>query len=132
MTVFDRLLIQAVRWVPALMLAGVIAIGWAVFGGASSGWLLSIVLFLVAGAISREAARRAGHTRFLAGWSASKGWTAPEFDVQFLNSDSGRASLDELVEHAATYGYRRMDAGSAEPSDRFLRARLVRDEAPSP
>ena len=127
MTAVDRLLIQVVRWVPALMLAAVIGLGWAIVGGASAGWLLSIALFLLAGAISRTAARRAGHTQFLAGWSASRGWTAPEFEVRFLSSTAGRASRDALAEHAATYGYR-LDSGEAPgPGETFVRARFVRD-----
>ena len=36
----DRVLIHAVRWVPAMMLGGFGAIAWAVFGQASAGWWL--------------------------------------------------------------------------------------------
>ena len=125
----DRLLIQAVRWIPALMLAAIGSIGWAVFGAAPVGWLLAVALLVGIGAISREGARRAGHTRFLAGWSASRGWTAPEFEVRFLGSEAGRASRDALAEHAAAYGYRLESREAPRPGEAFVRGRFVRNGA---
>ena len=127
MRVPDRFLIQAVRWIPALMLAAIGALLWAAFGGATLGWVLAIALLVGIGAIARLGARRAGHTRFLAGWSASKGWTAPEFEVRFLGSDAGRASRDALAEHAAAYGYRLEREEPPQPGETFVRGRFVRD-----
>lgn len=127
MRVPDRLLIQAVRWIPALMLAVIGSIGWAVVGAAPGGWLLAIGLLIGIGAIARMGARRAGHTRFLAGWSASRGWTAPEFEVRFLGSAAGRASRDALAEHAAAYGYRLESAKPPRPGETFVRGRFIRD-----
>jgi hypothetical protein len=127
MRVPDRLLIQAVRWIPALMLAAIGALLWAAFGGATLGWVLAIALLVCIGAIARLGARRAGHTRFLAGWSASRGWTAPEFEVRFLGSDAGRASRDALAEHAATYGYRLESAEPPSAGETFVRGRFIRD-----
>ena len=130
MRVTDRLLIQAVRWIPALMLAAIGSVAWAVFGSAPVGWLLAVALLVGIGAISRVGARRAGHTRFLAGWSASKGWTAPEFEVRFLGSDAGRASRDALAAHAAAYGYRLESREAPRPGEAFVRGRFVRDDGP--
>ena len=127
MRVPDRLLIQAVRLIPAFMLAAVGSIGWAIFGAAPVGWVLAVALLVGIGAISRLGARRAGDTRFLAGWSASKGWTEPEFEVRFLGSDTGRASRDALVEHAAAYGYRLESREPARPGEAFVRGRFIRD-----
>jgi hypothetical protein len=127
MRIPDRLLIQAVRWIPALMLGAIGAFVWAAFGAAPIGWLLGIALLAGIGAIAGLGARRAGHTRFLAGWSASKGWTAPEFEVRFLGSDAGRASRDALAEHAAAYGYRLEPAEPPQPGETFVRGRFVRD-----
>jgi hypothetical protein len=125
------LLIQAVRWIPALMLAAIGALLWAAFAGAMLGWVLAIALLVSIGAIARAGARRAGHTRFLAGWSASRGWTAPDFEVRFLGSDAGRASRDALAEHAATYGYRLESPEPPTPGETFVRGRFVRDAASS-
>jgi hypothetical protein len=130
MRIPDRLLIQAVRWIPALLLAAIGALLWAAFGASPVGWALAIVLLLGIGAIARLGARRAGHTRFLAGWSASRGWTAPEFEVRFLGSDAGRASRDALAEHAATYGYRLESDEPLNPG-RFVRGRFVRADGSS-
>jgi hypothetical protein len=127
----DRLLIQAVRWIPAFMLAAIGALLWAAFGAAPLGWLLGIALLVGIGAIARLGARRAGHTRFLAGWTASKGWTAPEFEVRFLGSDAGRASRDALAEYAATYGYRLESPEPPAPGETFVRVRFIRDAASS-
>jgi hypothetical protein len=131
MRVPDRLLIQAVRWIPALMLAAIGSLVWAAFGAAPVGWVLAIVLLVGIGAIARLGARRAGHTRFLAGWSASQGWTAPEFEVRFLGSDAGRASRDALAEHAAEYGYRLESGEPPKPGESFVRGRFVRADASS-
>ena len=49
------MLIQAVRWIPALMLAVIGSIGWAVFGAAPVGWLLAVALLVGIGAISLRA-----------------------------------------------------------------------------
>jgi hypothetical protein len=127
MRIPDRLLIQAVRWIPALMLAAIGALLWAAFGGATVGWVLSVALLVAIGVVARMGARRAGHTRFLAGWSASKGWTSPEFEVRFLGSDAGRASRDALAEHAATYGYGLEPVEPPQPGETFVRGRFVRD-----
>jgi hypothetical protein len=123
----DRLLIQAVRWIPALMIAAIGSLLWAALGAAPVGWVLAIALLVGIGAIARLGARRAGHTRFLAGWSASKGWTAPEFEVRFLGSSAGRASRDALAEHAATYGYRLEPGEPPKPGETFVRGRFVRE-----
>jgi hypothetical protein len=131
MRVPDRLLIQAVRWIPALMLAAIGAVAWAVFGGALLGWLLALALLVGIGAIARAGTRRAGHTRFLAGWSASRGWTAPEFEVRFLGSDAGRASRDALAGHAAAFGYRLESPEPPKPGETFVRGRFIRDDGPS-
>ena len=131
MRVSDRLLIQAVRWIPALMLAAIGAVVWAAFGGAPIGWLLAVALLVAIGAIARTGARRAGHTRFLAGWSASRGWTAPEFEVRFLGSEAGRASRDALEQHAATHGYRLESAAPPREGETFLRGRFIRGAGPS-
>jgi hypothetical protein len=127
MRVHDRLLIQAVRWIPALMLGAIGALLWAAFGGARLGWVLAIALLVGIGAIAGLGARRAGHTRFLAGWSASQGWTAREFEVRFLGSDAGRASRDALAEHAAAYGYRLVSGDAPQPGETFVRGRFIRD-----
>ena len=125
------MLIQAVRLIPAFMLAAIGSIAWAVFGAAPVGWLLAVALLVGIGAISRMGARRAGDTNFLAGWSASRGWTAPEFEVRFLGSDAGRASRDALAEHAAAYGYRLESREAARPGEAFVRGRFVRHDGPS-
>jgi hypothetical protein len=127
MRIPDRLLIQAVRWIPALMLGAIGALAWAAFGGATIGWVVAIALLVGIGAIARLGARRAGSTRFLAGWSASKGWTAPAFEVRFLGSDAGRASREALAKHAATYGYSLVPGDAPQPGETFVRGRFVRD-----
>jgi hypothetical protein len=127
MRVPDRLLIQAVRWIPAFMIAAIGAFVWASFGAGPLGWVLGVALLVGVGVIARAGARRAGHTRFLAGWSASRGWSAPEFEVRFLSSAAGRASRDALAEHAATYGYRLESPEPSTPVDTFVRARFIRD-----
>ena len=131
MKVPDRLLIQAVRWIPALMLAAIGLVALAIFGGAPIGWLLAVALLVGIGAISRAGARRAGNSRFLAGWSASRGWTAREFEVRFLGSGAGRASFDALAEHAAGHGYRLESREAPAPGETFVRGRFIREDGPS-
>ena len=54
-------------------------------------------------------------------------WDGVVRELLGVHRPDGHATLESLVQHTATYGYRLETTGATDPADRFLRARLVRD-----